>query len=122
MKSLPIWLAGTACLLVDGYDQAILIDARSYPARSVEEPEADKVLRGSHDGFTETIVQNTALIRRRIRDVNLRVEISRIGGKSKTDVVLCYMANKVNPQRCCARYSKNWLTSSRTLLPWLRKV
>ncbi len=89
-------LAGTSCLLLDGYDQAILIDARTYPARSIEEPESDKVLRGSHDGFSETIVQNTALIRRRIRDVNLRMEISRIGGKSKTDIVLCYMQNKVN--------------------------
>ena len=43
------------------------IDCRTYPARSVGEPEKDKVMRGSRDGFVETLIFNTALIRRRIR-------------------------------------------------------
>lgn len=89
-------LSGVFILLVDGYDKALLIDARTYPARSVEEPEKDKVLRGSKDGFVETIVFNTALIRRRIRDRELRMEIMSAGSSSQTDIVLCYMDNRVD--------------------------
>lgn len=89
-------LAGVFVLLVDGYDKALLIDARTYPARSVEEPEKDKVLRGSKDGFVETIVFNTALIRRRIRSTGLRMEMLNAGENSRTDIVLCYMENRVD--------------------------
>ena len=63
-------MSGVLILMVDGYDKAILLDSRTYPARSVSEPEKDKVLRGSKDGFVETVVFNTALIRRRIRSTD----------------------------------------------------
>lgn len=63
--------SGVPILLIDGFDEVIAIDARTYPARGVEEPEKDKVMRGSRDGFVETIVFNTALIRRRIRSTDL---------------------------------------------------
>ena len=82
-------LSGTIALVMEQYPQVLMIDARTYPSRSVSEPEDDKVLRGSHDGFVEALVFNTALIRRRIRDVNLVNEIHTVGQKSKTDVVLC---------------------------------
>ena len=51
-------LSGMFVLLVDGYEKALLIDSRTYPSRGVEEPEKDKVLRGSKDGFVETVVFN----------------------------------------------------------------
>ncbi len=86
-------LSGTICYIIDGYENAILIDARTYPARDVSEPDDDRVLRGSHEGFVETLVFNTALIRRKIRDPNLTMEIHSVGYKSKTDVVLCYLDN-----------------------------
>lgn len=89
-------LAGVFILFVDGYDKALLIDARTYPSRSVDEPEKDKVLRGSKDGFVETIVFNTALIRRRIRSPKLRMEMTTAGQNSKTDIVLCYMEDRVD--------------------------
>lgn len=89
-------LSGIFVLLIDGYREAVLIDARSYPSRSVEEPEKDKVLRGSKDGFVETVVFNTALIRRRIRDKDLRMEMMSAGKSSKTDIVLCYMDSRVD--------------------------
>ena len=63
-KILQFILSGVLVFFVDGYDRCILIDCRTYPARNVSEPEKDKVLRGSKDGFVETIVFNTALIRR----------------------------------------------------------
>lgn len=84
-------LSGTAALVVEYYDQVFQIDARTYPVRSIDEPQDDRVLRGSHDGFVETMVFNAALIRRRIRDARLTMEALQVGSKSKTDVVLCYM-------------------------------
>lgn len=91
-------LSGATCLFIDGYETCVVIDCRTYPARSVEEPDKDKSLRGSRDGFVETIVFNTALLRRRIRDEHLIMEMSEIGRSSRTDVVLCYMSNRVDQE------------------------
>lgn len=91
-------LSGTICLLMEGYSDAIMVDARTYPSRGVEEPDDDRVLRGSRDGFVETLVHNTALIRRRIRDPNLTMDILQAGKKSKTDIVLCYMEGTADPE------------------------
>lgn len=89
-------MSGVVAMFIDGYDRCILIDARTYPARGVAEPEKDKVLRGSKDGFVETIVFNTALIRRRIRSPQLRMEMLKAGTNSQTDIVLCYMDDRVD--------------------------
>lgn len=88
-------LAGIPCLILESYSKIISIDARTYPARGVEEPEKDKVMRGSRDGFVETLVFNTALIRRRIRDPRLTMYIMEAGTVSHTDIVLCYMEDRV---------------------------
>ncbi len=89
-------LSGMTALLIDGYDSAICMDVRTYPARSVDQPEKEKVLRGSKDGFVETVVFNTALIRRRIRDPRLTMEMLSAGSISHTDIVLCYMDELVD--------------------------
>ena len=81
--------------MIDGYEQAILMDIRTYPDRSFD-PEQDKVLRGSRDGFVETLVFNTALIRRRIRDPKLSME--SVGSASKTDVVVCSMEGRCDQE------------------------
>lgn len=87
-------LMGITCLFVDGYDCCLTIDCRTYPARGVDEPEKDKVMRGSRDGFVETLIFNTALIRRRIRDPKLTMEILTAGGSSHTDIAICYMEGR----------------------------
>lgn len=89
-------LSGVFSLFIDGYDRCILIDSRTYPARGVDEPDKDKTLRGSKDGFVETVVFNTALIRRRIRSTQLRMEMLNVGKSSRTDIVLCYMDERVD--------------------------
>ena len=91
-------LSGTAVFFVDGYDAALCMDCRSYPARSVDEPDKDKSLRGSRDGFVETVVYNTALVRRRIRSTDLVMEMHTVGKSSRTDVVIAYMGNRVEPE------------------------
>ncbi len=89
-------LSGTTAMIVEGYDEVFMIDARTYPVRSIDEPQDDRVLRGSHDGFVETMVFNAALIRRRVRDPRLTMEPFKVGSKSQTDIVLCYMDGLCN--------------------------
>lgn len=88
--------SGNLLLIVEGLTTAINVGARTYPVRGIDEPQNDQVLRGSRDGFNESIVTNTTLIRRRIRDVNLTMEYHQIGEKSKTDIVISYMDNMVD--------------------------
>ena len=71
-------LSGPSILLVDGFAEAVVIDARSYPTRGIEEPDTEKVTRGSRDGFVETLLFNTNLIRRRIRSPELTFDIHRL--------------------------------------------
>ena len=87
---------GKTLLLIEGYDACALIDAKQFPARGVEEPASGKVLRGAHDGFIETLVANAALLRRRIRDPQLTLEGHKVTDRSRADVVLCYLENKVD--------------------------
>ena len=89
-------LSGVTCLFIDGYNKCLTIDCRTYPARGVSEPEKDKVMRGSRDGFVETLVFNTALIRRRIRDPKLTMEILTTGESSHTDIAMCYMEGRAD--------------------------
>lgn len=91
-------LSGVTCLFIDGYQACLAIDCRTYPARSVDEPDKDKSLRGSRDGFVETIVFNTALMRRRIRDRHLVMKMLEVGESSRTDVALCYMEDRVDQE------------------------
>lgn len=89
-------LSGISALIIEGFTEVILLDTRTYPQRSTSEPDNDKVLRGSRDGFVETLINNTALIRRRIRDTNLTVKAYSVGTQSHTDVAVIYMENKVD--------------------------
>ena len=89
-------LLGKTLLLVDGLTGAALMDCKEYPGRSVGEPLDGKVLRGSHDGFIEAVVPNMALLRRRIRDPHLTMEGHKVGTRSRTDAVLCYLDDKVD--------------------------
>lgn len=98
-------LSGATVMLGESFGaNAIVIDSRTYPARETEEPDNDRVMQGSHDGFVETLIFNTALIRRRIRDPALVMQYENLGGSSRTDLVLCYIKGKADPA-----YVK-WLT------------
>jgi stage V sporulation protein AF len=89
-------LAGPTALIVDGVKYAILIDARTYPVRGPQEPDIERVVRGARDGYVETIVFNTALTRRRVRDRTLRMEYLQVGRRSRTDVCICYIEDIAN--------------------------
>ena len=92
-------LSGAVAVLGSSFgDKGIIIDARTYPARQTSEPESDKVMQGAKDGFVETLIFNTALIRRRIRDPRLTMHYENVGGASKTDLVVCYMEGIADAQ------------------------
>jgi stage V sporulation protein AF len=91
-------LAGQSALIIEGCEKAILIDTRTYPVRSPDEPDTERVVRGPRDGFVETIIFNTALVRRRIRDRSLRMEYLQVGRRSKTDIAISYIDSIVDPE------------------------
>lgn len=84
-------LSGLIVIFVDGERDAFIVDVRKYPGRQPEEPDTERVIRGSRDGFTENVIENTGLIRRRIRDKRLRNEMLRVGRRSKTDICVSYL-------------------------------
>ena len=95
---LTMVLSGTVVLFGSTFGgSALIIDARTYPARDTAEPENDRVMRGPRDGFVETLVFNTALVRRRIRDAALTMHYQSVGRVSKSDVVVCYMQGRASP-------------------------
>ena len=96
---LQMVLSGATLMLGSTFgEQAMIIDARTYPARETAEPENDRVMRGARDGFVETLIFNTALIRRRIRDVTLTMQYHTVGKASKSDIVVAYMADRADPK------------------------
>lgn len=90
-------LSGATLMLGSSFgSSAMIIDARTYPARETAEPENDRVMRGARDGFVETLIFNTALIRRRIRDATLTMHYQSAGKSSKSDIVICYMSDRAD--------------------------
>lgn len=97
-QAIKFLYSGLVPLIIDGLEGIIIIDSRNYPLRGVDEPSKEKSLRGSKDGFVESMMTNIALIRRRIRDNNLIFKIYSIGDLTKTDVSMAYMKTKVDMQ------------------------
>ena len=79
LKAVTSVFAGKTLLIIDGFSGGVVLDAKQFPLRSVEEPDTSKVLRGSHDGFGESVMKNAALLRRRIRDSQLTLESLQVG-------------------------------------------
>ena len=96
-KAIEEMLAGPQVIFVDGLEKAIVVDARTWQSRSPEEPELEKATRGPEDGFVETMIFNLQMIRRRIRDTNLRAKAMRVGERSQNDLALVYMGDIADP-------------------------
>ncbi len=90
-------LTGEVILFVDGFDKAVKIPDDGYPNMGVQEPSSEKVIRGSNEGFTESVKQNAALIRKRIRSPKVKVKQLKAGVRSNTNVYLTYMEDLVYP-------------------------
>ena len=84
-------LSGLIGIIIENENYGLIIDLRKYPGREPGEPDTEKVVRGSRDGYTENIIINLGLTRRRIRVGGLINELFRVGTLSKTDVSLTYI-------------------------------
>lgn len=95
-ESIEKVLEGLSVLFVEGENKVIIMDTRSYPSRSPAEPSIDRVVRGARDGFTETLLSNISLVRRRVRDPGLKYELFRVGRRTQTDVCVAYIDDIVD--------------------------
>ena len=91
-------LSGDTVLIVDGHDSAIINGARGWESRAITDPEAEPTVRGSRESFVETLRVNTALVRRRIKTPDLKVEALRIGKVTNTEVAVAYVEGIARPE------------------------
>ncbi|GAA3405342.1 spore germination protein [Paenibacillus hodogayensis] len=96
-KAVQFALMGSTVLFIDHESAALVIDAKTFPVRSIEEPDLERVVRGSRDGFVETLMTNVSLVRRRIRDPRLKLELLTVGLRTKTDVCIGYIGDIADP-------------------------
>jgi len=90
--------AGDTAVFLEGFSKVIIIATRGFPNRGIQATETEVVVQGPREAFSEVMRFNTALIRRRIRDTNLKVKQSKLGTRSLTDIALMYMDDLVRPE------------------------
>lgn len=90
-------MTGSALVFVDGVAEAFVIGAVKHVKRDVSVPQTEDVIRGPHDAFNETLMDNLTLLRRKTHDTNLKVSILRLGDRSRTAVALVYIADLIKP-------------------------
>ncbi len=89
-------LSGDTAVFIDGYSAALLAGIRGWETRGVEQPDTEMVVRGPREGFTETLRTNTSLLRRKIKNSNLKIETMKIGRQTRTDVAVAYLKGVAN--------------------------
>lgn len=88
---------GDSILFADGYSEALILNTKGWTTRSISEPENEKVLKGPREGFTEALLVNLSMLRRKIRTPDLKMEYQTLGTRTKTQACICYLENVVNP-------------------------
>lgn len=91
-------VAGEALLFIDGEDRALVIGVKAPQGRQVSEPDTEISIRGAREGFVENLLTNTALIRKRIKNPNLKLEMMHLGEQTKTDICVCYIKGIANEE------------------------
>lgn len=82
---------GEKVLLIDGYSDGIIINAKKIEKRSIMEPPNNNVVRGPREGFVEDINSNLNLLRKRLVTNDLKIETLEVGRFTKSKVVICYL-------------------------------
>lgn len=90
------FMSGDAIFVIDGIEKLIILKARGHDKRNIEEPQTEVVVRGPRDGFTETLKTNIVLVRRRIKDPNLTIQLGEVGHRSKKQFAIVYIKGIVN--------------------------
>lgn len=85
---------GDLVIIIDGICEYFVCDTKNLPSRGISEPESDRVLRGSRDGFVENILTNAALLRKRLRSSSLTMKKYTIGSKTRCSVIACFLSDR----------------------------
>lgn len=91
-------LSGDTILLIDRSKDALVINTRDWERRAIDEPKTESVVRGSREGFTESLDTNKGMLRRKIKNQKLILEEIIIGKQTKTPVCIAYLNGIVNPK------------------------
>lgn len=94
----PAIVKGELVLLIEGVDEALLLDMRQIDMRGVEQPQTEQVIRGPREGYVEKLENNLALLRYRLQSTDFRIEISPLGTRTQSRVALCYLDSLADPQ------------------------
>jgi spore germination protein KA len=91
-------MSGEAVLFIDGEDRALVIGVKAPQGRQVAEPDTEVSIRGAREGFVENLLTNTTLLRKRIKNPNLKLEMMQLGEQTKTDICICYIKGIANEE------------------------
>lgn len=89
---------GDTVVFCDGSASALIVNSKGFPVRSVTEPEGEKVLLGPREGFTESVLQNTAMLHRRLKTFDFRAESMTFGKRTRAKAFLCYLGSLAKPE------------------------
>ena len=89
-------LYGDTILFLDGSDQALILGSKGFAKRGISEPSGETYLKGPREGFVEPMLHNLAMVRRRLRTTELKLEYFTLGENTQTDCCLCYLDHVVD--------------------------
>lgn len=96
-KIISAILCGDTVLLIDGYAKSAIIGTKGWETKSITEPRSESVIRGSREGLSETLNVSLGMIRRRLKDPNLRIKPFDLGLRTRTFVTLLYIEGVIDP-------------------------
>lgn len=82
---------GSTLFLLEGYDKALVISSKGWQSRPISEPPSTRIVRGPREGFTESIIDNLSMVRRKIANPNLKFKLKEIGKITHTKTYICYI-------------------------------
>lgn len=91
-------LYGDTVLLIDGQDEALIINTKGWKTRTIEEPTSERIVKGPREGFIESLAVNISLVKRKIKNPNLKFILKNIGVETKTSVCICYIEGIASPK------------------------
>ncbi len=91
-------LSGNTVLLVNGYNEALVVATPGWEKRGIEQPDSEVIVKGSREGFIETLRTNTALLRRKLGDPGLTLETLQAGTRTKTEICIAYLKSIADPK------------------------
>lgn len=97
-EAVEVMFTGDVLLFAEGCAVAVSVADKGYPGKPVGSCEAEKVIRGSSEGFCDSIKANEALVRKRLRSTGCKIVEEKAGVRSHTTIACLYMEELVCPE------------------------